>query len=1052
MRIVGPRIHRRRVTRLAASISGLAVVAAVTLIPSLAGAQVNGVAFTSVVAGNTNGCALSSAGVLYCWGANNYHQLDDGTTTPEDAPEALNLTPQLGSSTVTSFATGNGTTCVLSSRSSVYCWGNGGQGEVGDGHFATADSPAEVSFTGTQTGSIVELVGGGTNSFCVLTSTSQIWCWGDNLDGQLGNGTNSNSDVPVLVSTSGVLSGVSINSISGSSETFCALSVAGDPFCWGNGLEGSLGNNTYSNSNVPVAVDMTPLGVGVTVTQIAPSPTHTCLLDTSDNVWCWGSNDAGVNGLGDPDGLTDPNSSYAIPQKVTGLEGAGTTLITSSSTESCALVSGGTLSCWGADPLGDGNSAGNVLSPAPITGGDIKDRTLTTVSVANYATCAIDSEQSVYCWGESNYGEIGDGTTITSVSSEEIAVGPSATQIDTVPNTPRSVAATPGDGTIAVSWIVPYSDGNAPITGYTASATLGATTLTCTTNASTFGCSIPGLANGSTYTVSVVATNTNGNSLASGAGAITLPTVPDAPILNSVLAASGQITVYWTAGASDGGLPISDFTASATYESVTQTCMGQPTDTSCTITGLANGTGYNVSVEATNADGNSPPSSTIVATPGIAPGVPQNVSATAGNASIAVLWSAPSSDGDTPITGYTATATAGSSSVTCHGGASASGCSITGLTNGTAYSVTVVATNQAGNSSAVGIGSFTPLADPDAPTLVSATGGNGQIVVVWTAGASNGGEALTSFTAAAKLNATSTTCGGTGSSTTCTITGLTNGSSYAVSVIATSPFGSSLASNVLNATPATVPSAPTITTVTPATGAVTVAWSAPTSDGGASISGYKVTASPGGATCTSTGVSCAITKLTATTAYTFSVVATNAKGNSAPATTIAVYPVSAKVLTIELANNVYSMKQSFAAIVVGGTPGVVTTVTLPNATTQKCTLDALGQCAVTLTEPKVGQYRIVAKAGSASAGLSIDVPQLIVPSTISKGKATTVRVYYCPSGSKVTVVVAGKSYVAKAAGTGIAGVTITITKTGTFTIVTTVNTTTISPNKSVKVH
>ena len=192
------------------------------------------------------------------------------------------------------------------------------------------------------------------------------------------------------------------------------------------------------------------------------------------------------------------------------------------------------------------------------------------------------------------------------------------------------------------------------------------------------------------------------------------------------------------------------------------------------------------------------------------PGTPTGVTASAGNAQATVSWDAPASNGGAPITGYTVTASSGGSQCTTTG---ATSCVVTGLTNGTDYTFTVTATNGLGTTSAASSASnsVTPATVPGAPTIGTATAGNAQASVTWTAPADNGGAAVTSYTATAVEDNTKS-CSANGSTLTCTITGLTNGSAYTFTVTATNAAGTSAASAPSNSV---TPEASSVTPATP---------------------------------------------------------------------------------------------------------------------------------------------------------------------------------------------------------------------------------------------
>ena len=256
--------------------------------------------------------------------------------------------------------------------------------------------------------------------------------------------------------------------------------------------------------------------------------------------------------------------------------------------------------------------------------------------------------------------------------------------------------------------------------------------------------------------------------------------------------------------------------------------------------------------------------------------MPTGVTATAGDTVVDVAWTAPASNGGSPITGYTAVAAPGGAACTT---ITATSCSITGLTNGTSYSVTVTATNDIGiGPSSAPSAPATPDRLPGSPTGVAAAPGNGAATVSWTAPGSSGASPVTGHTATATPGgATCTTTTGTG----CTIDGLTNGTTYTVTVTATNALGDGPASAPSPpVTPRTVPTAPAEVTAVPADGVIDVAWAAPASDGGSRVTGYTAVASPGGATCSTATLGCTVTGLTNGVSYTLTVTASNIAGTS----------------------------------------------------------------------------------------------------------------------------------------------------------------------------
>jgi hypothetical protein len=441
------------------------------------------------------------------------------------------------------------------------------------------------------------------------------------------------------------------------------------------------------------------------------------------------------------------------------------------------------------------------------------------------------------------------------------------------PGAPSGVQGTRGNGQATISWTAPSAN-DEPITGYTVTAQPGGETCTTT---SAVSCVVSDLSNGVSYAFTVTATNTMGTGGPSSAVDVTPATVPGAPAISDVTAGDRQATVSWTAPA-DGGAAISGYTVTAAPGGATCTTT---TATSCTVTGLSDGVSYSFTVAATNGVGSSSPGASVGATPATVPGAPTGVTASGGNGQATVSWTDPTSDGGSAITQYTVTAQPGGASCTVSS-ASATSCAVTGLTDGTAYTFSVTATNADGTGAASqASNSVVPVTVPDIPTDVAVAGGDAQVTVSWTPPASDGGEsAPPTYTVTSEPGgATCTTTG-----TSCVITGLSNGTTYTFVVTASNTVGNGGTSTPSHTvTPMSPAAAPADVTAVGGNGVTTVSWTPPSSNGGTAITSYTVTAEPGGETCTTTTTSCVIRGLSNGAGYTFTVQAINAAGTSAAA-------------------------------------------------------------------------------------------------------------------------------------------------------------------------
>jgi RHS repeat-associated protein len=348
------------------------------------------------------------------------------------------------------------------------------------------------------------------------------------------------------------------------------------------------------------------------------------------------------------------------------------------------------------------------------------------------------------------------------------------------------------------------------------------------------------------------------------------------PLAPSNVSASGgntQATVSWSAPVDNGSGTITGYTVTASPGGRTATTSGA---TSVIVTGLTNGTAYTFTVRATTAAGSGPNSAPSAAvTPAGPPGAPTSVTGTPGDKHVDVSWTAPADNGGSAVTGYTVTASPGGATASTTGATTAT---ISGLTNGTAYTFTVTATTAAGTgpASAASAG-ITPVGPPSAPLNVSAAATNAQATVSWSAPANNGGHPITGYTVTASPGgATASTSGATSA----TVTGLTNGTSYTFTVTASNDLGAGVPSQPSGAvTPGLPPNPPTAVQAVGGDATATVSWSPPSD--ASRVTGYTVTAAPGGTTATTTGATTVqMSGLTNGTSYTFTVVANSDVGSS----------------------------------------------------------------------------------------------------------------------------------------------------------------------------
>ena len=264
---------------------------------------------TAITAGGAFSCDLQ-AGKAYCWGNNDYGQLGNGSNTASSFPVPVDTEGVLAGKSLTQISAGAAHACVLDRAGAAFCWGYDGTGALGDGSTAySSDIPVAVDTSGVLAGKALSRIAAGYDHTCAADRGGAAYCWGGNSRGELGDGSTVSSSVPVAVQAGGVLVGQRVTQISAAFDYTCATDRAGGGFCWGAGGDGALGNGTTSDSSVPVAVQASGVLAGEILTGISAGSSHVCAVDSVGHGYCWGSNAYGELG----DGTT---TSSSVPVRV----------------------------------------------------------------------------------------------------------------------------------------------------------------------------------------------------------------------------------------------------------------------------------------------------------------------------------------------------------------------------------------------------------------------------------------------------------------------------------------------------------------------------------------------------------------------------------------------------------------------------------------------------------------------------------------------------------------------------------------------------------------
>ncbi len=338
---------------------------------------------TAVATGQYHACALLVGGGVKCWGNGDSGRLGNGATAAQPSPvDVSGLT-----SGVASIAASNDFTCARMLTGTIKCWGDNAFDKLGSSGFVSSSIPVDVpSITGATAIAL------GSHHACALSGAGRLRCWGGNFVGQLGDGTLTNR--PNAMNVTGFASGVASVSTGGSHS--CALTAMGSVSCWGQNLSGQLGNPDNTIFTTPVAV----AGLSSGVSEISLGFNFSCARANDATVRCWGAN--GTGSLGD-----GQFSSRVTPASVLGLGSAST--LTAGDSHTCAVASG-VLRCWGMNrhgELGTGNTI-SVVEPTPVS--SVAASVTAAVTGYNF-TCALTTAGAVLCWGNNQFGQLGDGTT-----------------------------------------------------------------------------------------------------------------------------------------------------------------------------------------------------------------------------------------------------------------------------------------------------------------------------------------------------------------------------------------------------------------------------------------------------------------------------------------------------------------------------------------------------------------------------------------------------------------------------------------------------------------
>lgn len=358
--------------------------------------------------GDWHTCALTSTHGVKCWGRNDRGQLGNNSTT--DSPKPVDVSG--ATSNVSAIAIGSFSNCLITDVGGAKCWGSGIDGQIGNGSNSNQSTPVDVVGLPSKVVQIAKSDGNGYSGHaCAVMDTGRIMCWGSNAFGQLGNGeTATAQSTPVAVS--GITDALAVTV---GSRHSCAISKSEGVKCWGQNNSGQLGNGDKTNKSVPVNV--VGLATGAVALSAGGDNTtriSTCAVTSNGGVKCWGSNADGQLG----DGTTITSS---VPVDVKDLTSFAVS-VHIGNRHACASMTSGEVACWGWNASGQIGNGTQISALRPVLVKNIPTGAAATATGYQHS-CAVMTDRQVYCWGNNQYGQLGDETTTMRLSPVQAKLG-----------------------------------------------------------------------------------------------------------------------------------------------------------------------------------------------------------------------------------------------------------------------------------------------------------------------------------------------------------------------------------------------------------------------------------------------------------------------------------------------------------------------------------------------------------------------------------------------------------------------------------------------------
>ncbi|MBN2362369.1 MAG: hypothetical protein JXR83_23155 [Deltaproteobacteria bacterium] len=381
------------------------------------------ITFVGLAATSSNhACAISSSGDLYCWGSDFFGQLgDDATLANKHVPTAVDTTNlDADGKAFTRISVGSRGSCGLTGKGRVFCWGSNLDGQLGSGSFYDEATPVAVDTTNLDADAKgFSQIAVGSCHACGISLKGKAFCWGEDWYGQLGNSTGvSDSELPIPVDTANLdPDDKSFVQITAGNFHTCGITGRGKVFCWGVDSDGQLGDGaTIADQAIPVAVDTAALSADdKAFVQVSVGANHTCAITGRGKAFCWGDDDSGQ--LGNDEDIADAPVPVAVDATALSADDKAFVKISAGKEHTCAITGMGKAFCWGRDDDGQlGDDAGLVARHVPVavdtTNLAADDKAFVEIAAGYRSTCGLTGKGRIFCWGDDQSGQLGDDVSL----------------------------------------------------------------------------------------------------------------------------------------------------------------------------------------------------------------------------------------------------------------------------------------------------------------------------------------------------------------------------------------------------------------------------------------------------------------------------------------------------------------------------------------------------------------------------------------------------------------------------------------------------------------